>query len=216
MSDLVIWDTLTPSHKRFTSANIIVVISFFAMKSLTFFLYAMTAPLLCDEQYFVSMTLSNPRWEHNEMCTEFVLEENKDSQTKRKMFLNIGKYTQCARPSINLGIENGNVVETMIRIIQHALLVTATSNDRHGIFNYLLIQHLFNILFKLTKKRNTGGRRHCSFVGGIPRWPVDSPHKGVRNAQIFLFDKVIMFHMWLAFLSRFPMLTFTFVFPWCW
>ena len=39
-------------------------------------------------------------------------------------------------------------------------------------------------------------RHHAAslaFVGGIPRWPVDSPHKGSVTQKMFLFDDVIMF-----------------------
>ena len=69
--------------------------------------------------------------------------------------------------------------------------MTATSNDRHGVSNYRSIECLFNSLLRLTT-RNIKGPRHCLFVRGIHRWPVDSPHKGSVTRKMLPFDDVIM------------------------
>ena len=41
-------------------------------------------------------------------------------------------------------------------------------------------------------KENVKAPRHWSFVRGIHRWPVNSPHKGPVTRKMFPFDDVIM------------------------
>ena len=54
---------------------------------------------------------------------------------------------------------------------------------------------LLSRLFRRTSKEST-----LAFVRGIPRWPVDSPHKGPITRKMLPFDDVIM----ISFILRRP------------
>ena len=71
-------------------------------------------------------------------------------------------------------------------------LITATSNDCHGISNYQPIECLLNSLFKLTT--NIKGLHHCTFVWGIHQCIVDSPHKELVTWKMFPFDDTMICH----------------------
>ena len=55
----------------------------------------------------------------------------------------------------------------------------------------------------LTVSSSADQRKHQSsaslaFVGGIHKWPLDSPHKGPVTRKMFPFDDVIMFPQWIS------------------
>ena len=62
-------------------------------------------------------------------------------------------------------------------------------NERDGISNLQPHDCLLNSLFKHRKHRSPASR---AFVGGIHRWPVNSPHKGPVTRKRFPFDDVII------------------------
>ena len=58
-------------------------------------------------------------------------------------------------------------------------------NERDGVSNHQPRHCLLNRLFRI--KENIKAPRHWSFVVGIHRWPVNSPHKGpvTRSFDVF-------------------------------
>ena len=64
-------------------------------------------------------------------------------------------------------------------------------NERDGVSNHLRIDYLFNRLFR-SRSKKTSSSASLVFVGGIHRWPVDSPHKGPVTRKMFPFDDIII------------------------
>ena len=68
-------------------------------------------------------------------------------------------------------------------------------NERDGILNHLRLDYLLKRLFRHRSKK-TSNCVLLAFVGGIHRWPVDSPHKGSVARKLFLSDVFIMLLGW--------------------
>ena len=64
-------------------------------------------------------------------------------------------------------------------------------NGRDGSSNHQPYDCLLNRLFRLRSKKYQSSAS-LAFVGGIHRWPVNSPHEWPVTRQIFPFDDVIM------------------------
>ena len=64
-------------------------------------------------------------------------------------------------------------------------------NERDGVSNHRRDGCLFNRLFR-RRLKNHPSSASLTFVRGIHRWPVDSPHKGPVARKMFPFDDVIM------------------------
>ena len=65
------------------------------------------------------------------------------------------------------------------------------SQERHGVSDHRPFNCPFNILFGLTSKKHQKSN-HWSFVKGIHRWPVISPHEGPVMRKAFPYHDVIM------------------------
>ena len=57
-------------------------------------------------------------------------------------------------------------------------------NERRGVSNHRFLDGLLNLLLRLTSQKTSKPALpgHC---GGIHRWPVDSPHKGLVSRKSF-------------------------------
>ena len=51
---------------------------------------------------------------------------------------------------------------------------------------------IYSTVYSGADQREHQSSASLSFVRGIPRWPVNSPHKGPVTRKIFPFDDVIM------------------------
>ena len=65
-------------------------------------------------------------------------------------------------------------------------------NERDGVSYHQPHDCLLHRLLKPQIKENTKAPRHWYLVRGIPRSPVNSPHKGPATRKMFPFDDVIM------------------------
>ena len=71
---------------------------------------------------------------------------------------------------------------------------------------------VYSTIYSGADKRKHQSSASLPFVGGISRWPVDSPHKGPVTQKMFPFDDVIMaacligfrylFHKWFSITNR--------------
>ena len=64
-------------------------------------------------------------------------------------------------------------------------------NERDGVSNHRLLNRLLNRLFRCISKKISKSAS-LAFVGGINRWPVNSPNIGPVTQKLFSFDDVIM------------------------
>ena len=62
--------------------------------------------------------------------------------------------------------------------------------ERDGVSNHRCLDCLLNRLFRCRSRKHQSSAS-LVFVGGIRRWPMDSPHKGSVTRKIFPFDDVI-------------------------
>ena len=84
-----------------------------------------------------------------------------------------------------------------------------TSNERNGISNHQPHDCLLNRLFRRRWNKHQSSAS-LAFVGGIHRWPVNSPHKGPVTQKMFPFHDVIMVLMTI------PDLCWEFLYQWQW
>ena len=72
-------------------------------------------------------------------------------------------------------------------------------NELTGVSNHLPHDCLLNRLFRSRSKKHEISAS-VTFVWGIHRWPVNSPHKGPVTRKMFPFDDVIICHVfvWLT------------------
>ena len=64
-------------------------------------------------------------------------------------------------------------------------------NDRHGFPNHRRLRCLLNCWYR-PRLEKTSNPVSLAFLGGIHRWPVNSPHKRPVTRKMFPFDDVIM------------------------
>ena len=95
------------------------------------------------------------------------------------------------------------IPQKCLTTIFHFLLVYSTSlqwrnNERYGVSNPQPHDCLFSRLFRHRSKKTSELR--VTFLWGIHRWPVNSPHKGPVTRKMFPFHDVIMctclIHCW--------------------
>ena len=77
-------------------------------------------------------------------------------------------------------------------------------NERDGVQNHRRLDCLLN-RFSGTDQRKHQSSASLAFVGGIHRWPMNSPHKGPVTRKLFLLDDVIMIKSLV--ISRYTVLT---------
>ena len=80
---------------------------------------------------------------------------------------------------MDYGIRRLKVVKSIVSF----KLITVTSPEDHGVSHNRQLDSSFHSLFMLTTKEGLTALHYGSFVRGIHRWPVDSPHKGTSNAE---------------------------------
>ena len=84
--------------------------------------------------------------------------------------------------------------------MQHMVYICYTSSAPHYsdvILSTMLSQIItltivYSSVYSVSDKRKHKGSASLAFVRGIPRWPVNSPHKRPVMRKMFPFDDVIM------------------------